>query len=171
LLTFDQPQFNHDGGYLGFGPDNLLYISTGDGGSSDDNNAGHTGGDTTQPSGGLGNAQDRTKLLGKMLQIDPQGTNGSGGQYGIPNDNPFAGNAVGEREEIYAYGLRNPSRASFDDGPGGTNRMFIADVGQGDVEEVNILNVGENTGVNFGRRIREGTFDFDNTVSPNPPAP
>ena len=167
LLTFDQPQFNHDAGWLGFGPDGMLYIATGDGGSSADNNAGHTGGDGTQPSGVLGNAQDRTNLLGKILRIDPDGSNGPGGQYGVPADNPFVGEGGGVREEIYAYGLRNPWRASFDDGPGGTDRFFVADVGQGNVEEVNLVE----SGGNYGWRIREGTFDFDATVNPNPIVP
>ena len=95
------------------------------------------------------------------------GTNGPGGEYGIPVDNPFVGFGGGEREEIFAYGLRNPWRASFDDGPGGTGRLFVADVGQGDVEEINLVE----SGGNYGWRIKEGTFDFDNTVSPSPVVP
>lgn len=163
LLRFDQPQFNHDAGYIGFGPDNMLYIATGDGGGGGDNEPGHTGGGAGDPSGGLGNSQDRSVLLGKMLRIDPQGTNGPTGEYGIPADNPFVGEA-GVREEIYAYGLRNPWRAAFDDGPGGTGRQFIADVGQGDVEEINLLEPG----ANYGWRIKEGTFDFDASVTADP---
>lgn len=166
LLTFDQPQFNHDGGDLAFGPDNMLYIMTGDGGGGGDNEPGHTGGGANDPTGGIGNSQDRSNLLGNVLRIDPLGTNGPGGQYGIPGDNPFVGEA-GVREEIYAYGLRNPWRASFDDGPGGTNRMFIADVGQGDVEEINLLEAG----ANYGWRVKEGTFDFDSTVTPDAGGP
>jgi glucose/arabinose dehydrogenase len=166
LMTFHQPQFNHNGGYLEFGPDGYLYVTTGDGGSSNDNNAGHTGGDPSQPSGAFGNAQDLTQLLGKVLRIDVDGTNGPGGQYGIPQDNPFVGQGNGVREEVYAYGLRNPWRAAFDDGPGGTNRLFVADVGQGVVEEINVVEAGGN----YGWRIKEGTRDFDATVSPNPPA-
>ena len=84
LMTFKQPQFNHNAGYLGFGPDGYLYITTGDGGSSNDNNAGHTGGDPSQPSGVLGNAQDRSNLLGKVLRIDVQGTDGPGGRCSDP---------------------------------------------------------------------------------------
>ncbi|MCA9200585.1 MAG: PQQ-dependent sugar dehydrogenase [Planctomycetales bacterium] len=166
LMTFDQPQFNHDGGNLAFGPDNYLYITTGDGGGGGDNEPGHTGGGADDPLGGLGNSQDLTKLLGKVLRIDPMGSNGPNGQYGIPTDNPFLGHATA-RDEIYAYGLRNPWRASFDDGPGGTNRMFIADVGQGDVEEVNLLEAG----ANYGWRVKEGTFDFDATASPDLTSP
>ncbi len=167
LLTFDQPQFNHDGGQLAFGPDEKLYISTGDGGGGGDNEPGHTGGGDENPSGGLGNGQDRSKLLGKVLRIDVEGTNGPGGQYGIPADNPFEGVGGGVREEIFAYGLRNPWRFSFDDGPGGSGRLFLGDVGQGDVEEVNIIESGKN----YGWRIKEGTFDFDNTVTPDPVVP
>ncbi len=163
LLAFDEPQFNHNAGWIGFGPDNLLYIATGDGGGGGDNEPGHTGGGPGNPTGGLGNAQDRSKLLGKMLRIDPLGTNGPGGQYGIPGDNPFVGEA-GVREEIFAYGLRNPWRASFDNGPGGTDRLFVADVGQSAVEEINLLE----SGGNYGWRMKEGTFDFDDVVSPNP---
>jgi hypothetical protein len=89
------------------------------------------------------------------------------GEYGIPVDNPFAGDGGGIREEIYAYGLRNPWRFSFDDGPGGTDRLFLADVGQGDVEEVDIIT----SGGNYGWRIREGSFDFAPGVTPNPVVP
>lgn len=158
VLSFNQPQFNHDGGQLAFGPDGLLYIGTGDGGSGNDNNAGHTGGDGTQPNGVLGNAQDRTNLLGKILRIDPGGF--AEGEYTIPQDNPFVGEGGSVREEIYAYGLRNPWRFSFDDGPNGSGRLFVADVGQGDFEEVNLV---ENGG-NYGWRKREGLHDFDPTT-------
>ena len=75
LLSFDQPQFNHDAGFVGFGPDDLLYITTGDGGGGGDNEPGHTGGGANDPTGGLGNSQDRSNLLGKVLRIDPLGTN------------------------------------------------------------------------------------------------
>ncbi len=171
LLTFDEPQFNHDAGQLAFGSDGLLYIATGDGGGGGDNEPGHTGGDGTNPSGGLGNAQDRTNLLGNILRVDVDGSNGQGGEYGIPAGNPFVGEGGGVREEIFAYGLRNPWRFSFDDGPGGTGRMFIADVGQGDIEEINVLDpstVQAGEGVNFGWRAREGTFDFDDTTPIDP---
>ncbi len=157
LLTFGQPQGNHNGGQLEFGPDGMLYIGTGDGGSRDDNRSGHTGGDnSTPPTDNLGNSQDRSNLLGKILRIDPLGNNGPGGQFGIPNDNPFVGVGSGVREEIYAFGLRNPWRFSFDDGPSGTNRLFCADVGQGKVEEVDLIT----SGGNYGWRRFEGTFDL-----------
>ena len=164
VLSFDKPQSNHNGGQLQFGPDGFLYISIGDGGSQHDNDYGHTGGQmlnsATSVSSSLGNAQDKTKLLGKILRIDPLGTNGPGGQYGIPASNPFVGVAGGVREEIYAYGVRNPWRFSFDDGLGGTGRLFEGDVGQDTVEEVNIIV----SGGNYGWRIKEGTFDHDSTA-------
>jgi glucose/arabinose dehydrogenase len=79
LLTVPKPQFNHNGGQLAFGPDRYLYLSTGDGGGADDNDAGHTGGNVSKPAGVLGNAQDRTRLLGKMLRFDVNGNNGPSG--------------------------------------------------------------------------------------------
>ena len=163
LLAYDKPQSNHNGGQLRFGPDGLLYISVGDGGGQHDNQYGHTGGSGTSspgPSGVLGNAQDKTVLLGKMLRIDPLGNNGPGGQYGIPPTNPFVGAGGGVREEIYAYGLRNPWRFSFDDGPGGTGKIFEADVGQDKVEELNLITPGGN----YGWRVMEGTFNHDATA-------
>lgn len=163
LLAFDKPQSNHNGGQLEFGPDGFLYISIGDGGGQHDNQNGHTGGSGTAspgPSGALGNSQDKTKLLGKILRIDPLGATGPGGQYGIPASNPFVGAGGGVREEIYAYGLRNPWRFSFDVGPGGTNRLFEGDVGQDKVEEINLIVAGGN----YGWRIKEGTFDHDATA-------
>ncbi|MDF1862489.1 MAG: PQQ-dependent sugar dehydrogenase [Verrucomicrobiales bacterium] len=154
LLTFGQPQGNHNGGQLAFGPDGYLYIGTGDGGSSNDNNAGHTGGSSSRPVDNLGNSLDRTRLLGKILRIDVFGSDGQGGEYGIPGDNPFVGSGGGVREEIFAEGLRNPWRFSFDDGPGGTNRLFCGDVGQGKVEEINLIV----SGGNYGWRYKEGEF-------------
>lgn len=154
LLTFDKPQFNHAGGGLEFGPDGFLYFTVGDGGSSQDNNYGHTGGTNLKPTNAMGNAQDLTKLLGKMHRIDPLGTDGPGGQYGIPTDNPFATSPNGERPEIFAYGLRNTWRFSFDSRPGGTDRLFAADVGQGEVEEIDLIT----NGGNYGWRNMEGTF-------------
>ncbi len=154
LLSFDKPQFNHNGGGLEFGPDGFLYFTAGDGGSSNDNNAGHTGGSSARPTSAKGNAQDMTSFMGKMHRIDPLGTSGPGGQYGIPSGNPFVGSPNGERPEIYAWGLRNCWRFSFDSRPGGTNRLFAADVGQGSVEEVDLITGGGN----YGWRNKEGSF-------------
>lgn len=154
LLSFDKPQFNHAGGGLAFGPDGMLYFTVGDGGSSNDNNFGHTGGAIPRLTSAKGNAQDLTKFFGKMHRIDPLGTNGPGGQYGIPATNPFANPTSGQRPEIYAYGLRNCWRFSFDSRPGGTGRLFAADVGQNAVEEVNIIT----SGGNYGWRNLEGNF-------------
>jgi glucose/arabinose dehydrogenase len=157
LLTFDKPQFNHNGGQLEFGADGFLYLSTGDGGGANDNQAGHTGGGSGNPQGVLGNAQDKTKLLGKILRIDPLGTNGPGGQYGIPANNPFVGAGGAVRKEIYAFGLQNPWRFSFDPP---TGRLFCADVGQERVEEINLIT----NGGNYGWRLKEGSFNFDPTA-------
>ncbi len=155
LLSFDKPQFNHNGGGLEFGPDGFLYFTAGDGGSSNDNNFGHTGGGgAPRPTNAKGNAQDLTNRLGKIHRIDPLGTDGPGGTYGIPASNPFATSPNGERPEIFAFGLRNCWRFSFDSRPGGTNRLFGADVGQGQVEEINLLV----SGANYGWRNREGSF-------------
>ncbi|SKA99797.1 Glucose / Sorbosone dehydrogenase [Prosthecobacter debontii] len=164
VLSYGQPQPNHNGGQLAFGPDKMLYIGSGDGGSANDNAEGHTGGSgTSSPgrvTGTLGNAQDKTKLLGKILRIDPLGTNGPGGAYGIPTDNPFANSVGMERKEIYAWGLRNPWRLSFDTPEEGPARLFCADVGQNDVEEVDLIT----SGGNYGWRVKEGSLDFDNTT-------
>lgn len=157
LLSYDKPQFNHNGGQMEFGPDGFLYFTAGDGGGSNDNDPGHTGGAAAKPAGGLGNAQDKTSMLGKMHRIDPLGTNGPGGQYGIPAGNPFVGAGGGVRAEIYAFGLRNPWRFSFD---APTGRLFCADVGQGKVEEVDLIVAGGN----YGWRVKEGSFDFDATA-------
>ncbi len=136
LLTFDQPFSNHNGGWIGFGPnDGFLYISTGDGGSGND----------------PGNrAQDITnQRLGKMLRIDVDGDNA--GNYGIPPDNPFV-DKVGD-DEIWAYGLRNPWRASFDRA---TGDLYIADVGQGSREEIDFQPADSTGGENYGWRCMEG---------------
>jgi hypothetical protein len=178
LLTYGQPQSNHNGGQIEFGPDGFLYIASGDGGSANDNNAGHTGGSANnpRPNGILGNGQDRRTLLGKILRIDPLGSNAPGGKYGIPEDNPFIGQQQDYtndaldgpmRGEIYAYGLRNPWRFSFDQRPGGTGRLYCGDVGQGRVEEVNLITAGGN----YGWRYLEGTFDFDGQMLTNGIAP
>lgn len=173
VLTYGQPQSNHNGGQLAFGPDGLLYIGSGDGGGSHDNQLGHTEGTSSRPAapnqrltGSLGNGQDRRSLLGKILRIDPLGSNGPGGSYGIPAGNPFIGltqDLPGTaldgpmRGEIFAYGLRNPWKFSFDASFGGAARLICADVGQGDVEELDFITAGGN----FGWRMREGSVDFD----------
>ncbi len=140
LLTIDQPQTNHNGGWLGFGPnDGYLYIATGDGGNLCDTGAGHSVG---------GNAQDITaNLLGKMLRIDVDG----GPPYGIPSDNPFVG--VSGDDEIWAYGLRNPWRPSFDRL---TGDLWIADVGQDVIEEINFQPFDSTGRENYGWRCFEG---------------
>jgi glucose/arabinose dehydrogenase len=157
LIAYDKPQSNHNGGQLEFGPDGYLYFSAGDGGGANDNGFGHSGGGSGNPSGVLGNAQDKTAWLGKIHRIDPLGTNGPGGNYGIPTSNPFFSSTNGERKEIFAYGLRNPWRFSFDTGPLGIGSLIAADVGQNKVEEINLIT----SGGNYGWRAKEGTFDFD----------
>ncbi len=153
LLTIDQPQTNHNGGWIGFGPtDGYLYISTGDGGDANDSGSGHTL--------GTGNAQDLNNLLGKILRIDVNGDdfpNDTTRNYAIPGTNPFVGVAS---EEIWSYGLRNPYRASFDRQ---TGDLYIGDVGQEAREEIDVLraiDVQPESEVvrNFGWRLREGTI-------------
>ena len=136
LLAVDQPFPNHKGGQLAFGPDTFLYIGLGDGGS---------GGDP------FGNGQSLQTLLGKMLRIDVDRTD-PGLQYAIPPDNPFA--AGGGLPEIWAYGLRNPWRFSFESG---TGRLFCADVGQDSYEEIDLLQKGGN----FGWNTMEGLHCFN----------
>jgi glucose/arabinose dehydrogenase len=136
LLTVDQPFGNHKGGQLAFGADGFLYLALGDGGS---------GGDP------LGHGQDLNVLLGKILRIDIDATSG-GNQYAIPTDNPFAGG--GGLPEIWAYGLRNPWRFSFD---GPTGRLFCADVGQSAREEIDLIVKGGN----YGWNTMEGTLCFN----------
>lgn len=147
LLQVDQPQFNHNGGSLAFGPDGYLYISLGDGGYADDVAIGHTK--------GMGNAQDRSNLLGSILRINVD----AGDPYGIPADNPFVGQQD-VRPEIYAYGFRNPWRMSFD--AGGSHGLYAADVGQNSYESVDLVVKGANHGWN----VMEGTHCFDSN-NPN----
>ena len=144
LMRIDQPQFNHNGGMIAFGPDRLLYIGLGDGGSANDLGPGH------HPK--MGNAQDTTVVLGKILRIDVNGTDAANGTYGIPQDNPFAAHR-GARE-IFAIGLRNPWRFSFD-GPA----LLVGDVGQNKLEWIHRVERGGN----YGWRIKEGTFKFNVT--------
>jgi glucose/arabinose dehydrogenase len=150
LLAISQPQSNHNGGWLAFGPnDGYLYIATGDGGGGGDNEPGHTP--------GVGNGQDITdNLLGKILRIDVNGSDGPGGLYGIPPDNPFAG--VAGDDEIWAYGLRNPWRNAFDRDNGD---LYIADVGQNTWEEIDYQPWTSDGGESWGWRCREGAHDFN----------
>ena len=151
LLEVVKPQFNHNGGQLAFGPDGFLYIGIGDGGSANDVGDGHN------PD--IGNGQDLATLLGKILRIDID----AGRPYAIPPDNPFVAD-VGARPEIWAYGLRNPFRFSFD--RGGSERLFVGDVGQDRFEETDIVERGGN----YGWHIREGAHCFDPAHPSTPPA-
>lgn len=152
LLRIDQPQFNHDGGALNFGPDKMLYISLGDGGGADDVD-GQVFLGTPMVGHGQGNGQDPGNVLGTILRIDPFGSNSTNGNYGIPNNNPFIGRA-GFVDEILAYGFRNPFRFSFDSANGS---LYVGDVGQNKIEEVDLVT----SGGNYGWNLKEGTFCFD----------
>lgn len=132
LLGVDQPYPNHNGGALAFGPDGYLYAGLGDGGAAGDPQ---------------GNAQSLDTLLGKILRLDVD----SGEPYAIPGDNPFG-------NEIWAYGLRNPWRLSFDTA---TGDLYIGDVGQGEWEEIDFLAAGSSGGANFGWDHREGAHDYE----------
>ncbi len=169
LLRYTQPQSNHNGGQVEFGPDGYLYIGAGDGGGSNDNNAGHAGGSTLLPTNNLGNGQDKTRFLGKILRIDPLDPDGAGPlTYGIPPSNPFVGAGGGVKEEIYSYGMRNPWRFSFDKRPGGTNRLFCGDVGQGRIEEINLIVAGGNYGWHYKEGHEFPTFSSGAPTNPMP---
>jgi glucose/arabinose dehydrogenase len=144
-----QPFANHNGGHLAFGPDGYLYIGLGDGGSADD----------------PGNrAQNRAELLGKMLRVDVAVPDSDPIGYRVPSDNPFAAGLA--RPEIWAIGLRNPWRYSFDDpARGGTGALIIADVGQNRWEEVD-YEPANRGGRNYGWRNREGAHDNVTSVAP-----
>jgi glucose/arabinose dehydrogenase len=137
VLKVDQPYPNHNGGHVFFGPDGMLYVGMGDGGS---------GGDP-------GNrAQDPQELLGKMLRLDVDGAS----PYAIPRDNPFAGRPDRGRPEIWALGLRNPWRSAFDPADG---LLYIADVGQNEWEEVHV-EPARRAGVNYGWNLLEGRHPY-----------
>ncbi len=141
ILEVNQPYSNHNGGQIVFGPDGYLYVALGDGGS---------GGDPHD------HGENPATLLGSILRIDVDG----GSPYAIPSDNPFVGNNQGYREEIYAYGLRNPWRISFDSS---TGRLWAADVGQNLYEEVNIIEKG----ANYGWDVMEGLHCYEPTMGCN----
>ncbi len=145
LLSVTQPFSNHNGGQLAFGPDGMLYIALGDGGS---------GGDP------FGNAQNKATLLGKILRIDPAPSGAL--QYSIPSDNPFVGDPLA-RHEIWDFGLRNPWRFSFDQLNGD---LWTADVGQNVVEEIDYSPVGTG-GFNFGWNLREGRRPYNGGHQPH----
>jgi glucose/arabinose dehydrogenase len=139
LITFNQPYSNHNAGWMAFGPnDGYLYIATGDGGSAGDPDD---------------NAQDVTNFLGNILRIDVDNQD-SGMQYAIPADNPFVDSKGNELKEIFAWGLRNPWRNSFDPV---TGWLWSADVGQSDLEEIDIIESGKN----YGWRCYEGTQEYN----------
>ena len=148
LLFVEQPYANHNGGHLATGPDGMLYVGLGDGGSAGDPD---------------GNGQDLGTLLGKLVRIDPRPSAGSA--YTVPTDNPFVGRP-GARPEIWSYGLRNPWRFSFDPA---TGDLWIGDVGQDRLEKIDVARAvaGAGRAANFGWKAFEGSRVFDRSV----PAP
>jgi glucose/arabinose dehydrogenase len=148
ILTYAQPFSNHNGGWLGFGPDGYLYIAAGDGGSGNDPG---------------NNAQNTNSMLGKILRIDVDHPSG-GHAYGIPLGNPFA--SGGGAQEVWDYGLRNPWRCSFDRD---TGDLWIGDVGQGAREEIDWHKAGDAGGKNFGWRVFEGNIRTPG-ISDTPPS-
>ena len=147
ILTFSQPFSNHNGGELAFGPDGYLYISSGDGGS---------GGDPQNNSQFLGS------MLGKLLRIDVNNST-EASPYVIPAENPFVSNP-NANDEIWAYGLRNPWKFSFDRS---TNDLWIGDVGQNAREEINLTPSTDSGGLNYGWRCYEGNNTFNTSGCPN----
>jgi glucose/arabinose dehydrogenase len=147
ISVIDWPQFNHNGHWIGFGPDGMLYATMGDGGYANDYGLGHN------PV--TGNGQDLSSKHGKILRVDVNSRDG----YAIPKDNPFVGNDDA-LDEIWAYGFRNPWRCSFD--MGGDRALICADVGQNSFEEIDIVKKGGN----YGWRVREGKHCF-NYQAPN----
>ena len=152
LIELDDPQGNHNGGTLAFGPDGYLYISIGDGGSANDTARGHVADWYTLNAGG--NGQDiENNLFGNILRINVN----SGTPYSIPADNPFVG--IAGLDEIYAYGFRNPYRMSFD--MGGSHSLYVGDAGQILYEEVNVVQKGGN----YGWNVKEATHCFNAATS------
>jgi len=154
LLTVPKPQFNHNSGDIAFGPDGFLYMGLGDGGGANDGLA-----DNPPSHGPGGNGQNLSVKLGKLLRFDVS----TPGQLNIPTTNPFV-STPGADPAIFAYGLRNPYRFSFDDQPGGDNNLYLADVGQNLLEEINIIRPGRN----YGWVTMEGTICF-NPLQPGVP--
>jgi glucose/arabinose dehydrogenase len=150
VLFVDQPFSNHNGGHLAFGPDGFLYVGLGDGGSAGDPE---------------GNAQNLGTPLGKMLRIDPRPSEGR--PYSIPEDNPFL-RRQGARPEIWAYGLRNPWRYSFDRA---TGDLWIGDVGQSAFEEIDLQASGSGGGENYGWDRLEGDRPFEGEAPRDAVAP
>jgi glucose/arabinose dehydrogenase len=156
VFVHDDPEPNHNGGQLAFGPDGLLYVGTGDGGGGNDQH------------GARGNAQNLSSPLGKILRIGVGGTASRGGKpFTAPSSNPFI-NRAGARPEIYAYGLRNPWRFSFDRASGD---LIIGDVGQDAVEEIDFARKGTARGANFGWRPFEGRHRIFNEPAPGAKLP
>ncbi|MEX2219738.1 MAG: PQQ-dependent sugar dehydrogenase [Phycisphaerales bacterium] len=155
LFRVNEPEFNHNGGQVEFGPDGFLYFSLGDGGGANDGLS-----SPSLPHGPIGNGQNINVPLGKVLRIDVNGAP----PYAIPPTNPFVGGPG--LDEIWAYGLRNPYRFSFDSRPGGDGRMWLSDVGQNLYEEINIGQMG----ANYGWVIKEGPICFD-PQNPGTPLP
>ncbi|WP_225334863.1 PQQ-dependent sugar dehydrogenase [Halomicrobium urmianum] len=159
LLSFQKPQYNHDSGPMAFGPDGYLYVPMGDGGGANDELYGHVDDWYDQNAGG--NGQDVTEnLLGDVHRIDVDGGDGDR-PYGIPEDNPFAGDDSEGLDEIYAYGFRNPFGISFDS----RGNCFVADAGQNLFEEADVVERGGN----YGWNVKEGThcFSTENAADPD----
>jgi glucose/arabinose dehydrogenase len=154
ITSIDWPQFNHNGHWIGFGEDGYLYISTGDGGYANDWGIGHN---VTE-----GNGQDPTVLMGKVLRIDVDNQE-NGNNYAIPEDNPFVDDREAE-PELYAMGLRNPWRCSFD--MGDPSVLICGDVQQNSYEEVSVITAG----ANLGWRRMEATRCFEYTDPDDHPA-